>query len=209
MPKNSLKNWKFIPSLKGKQAQYHIFILRTLAIKGSKSCWDLALEFLKENEPKFSQWTKYQIDYERKNRNSSFNKRLKFLQSKHYVQKLGSLYKLTFKGEFLAFILDPGIIQEIHNDLFNETIQTITLEEKPPQFGIQENWTDKETEVFKSVFKDPTGNEIFSSIARRMIIAWKINMDDISEVELLKLLISRVKKQTKKLGKNSLKISFA
>lgn len=192
--------------MKGKQAKRHVFILRTLAIQGPKSCWDLAFESLK-CDPKFSILKKASVYYKRQKENSTFYKRLKFLESKNYVRQLGSIYKLTSKGLCLVFCLDPGIVQLMPNSLFNETFQQINLEKKPT-FLDEGDLTQKEIESFKAAFQNQIKNETLSFIIRRLLFAWKINLDEIGETELFRLIFTKIEREAKKQRRHIRKITF-
>ena len=192
MQKNVINEWKFIPSLKGIQKKNHIFILRTLTVQGPKSCWDLALEKLKHEEPRFSTLTKEAIYFKRMRENAKLNKRLRFLESKGYVEKLGSVYKSTLKGITLTIGVDPGVITSIPEGRLKETYNLRPSDEK---FVTSLISRDVDINKFKDDFKDPFKNENFSIMFRRMLIGWKINMDDISSEELYGLIIERVEKE--------------
>ena len=194
MPKNVINEWQFIPSLKGQQKELHIFILRTLAIQGPKSCWDLALEKLKHEEPRFAILTKDAIYHKRMGENSKLNKRLRFLESKGYVQKLGSIYKSTLKGMTLIIGVDPSIITLIPEERLKETYNLRPSNEK---FVLNHISTHVDINKFKDDFKDCFKNENFSIMFRRMLIGWKINMDDISSEALWGLIIERLEKGLK------------
>ena len=192
MQKNVINEWKFIPSLKGIQKKNHIFILRTLTVQGPKSCWDLALEKLKHEEPRFSTLTKEAIYFKRMRENAKLNKRLRFLESKGYVEKLGSVYKSTLKGITLTIGVDPGVITSIPEGRLKETYNLRPSDEK---FVLNHISTHVDINKFKDDFKDCFKNENFSIMFRRMLIGWKINMDDISSEELYGLIIERVEKE--------------
>lgn len=196
MRKSSLKKWNFIPSLKGKHAERHVFILSTLAIKGFMSCWSLALERIKE-KPEFGLWEPTTVYYERQKENSTIYKRLKFLESKKYVRKLGKTYKITAKGFFLIFALEPEIVRLLPDTFFNEPVMNINLKIKPAWLE-QRDLSQNEIESYKGIFQDSFRNENLSIIIRRCLYSWKINMDEIDEAEFFRLIISKIQKDAKK-----------
>jgi hypothetical protein len=194
MQKNGTNEWKFIPSLKGKHGKTHIFILRTLTIQGPKSCWDLALEKLKHEQPRlFMSPAKDTIYHSRMLENSKLNKRLRFLESKGYVEKLGSVYKATLKGITLIVGVEPNVITLIPENRLKETYNLQVLSQKP---NILNHISTKvNINKFKDTYKDSFKNENFSLMFRRMLVGWKINMDEISSEELYDLIITRVNKE--------------
>lgn len=193
MPKNVINEWKFIPSLKGKHGKTHIFILRTLAVQGPKSCWDLALEKLKHENPRlFMSPEKDTIYHKRMLENSKLNKRLRFLESKGYIQKLGSIYKSTLKGITLIIGVDPNVITSIPEERLKETYNLRASDEK---WLLNHMSTDVNINKFKDMYRDPFKNQNFSIMFKRILIGWKINMDEISSEALYGLIIERLQKE--------------
>jgi len=199
MPKNiAPQEWKFIPSLKGKHANRHIFILKTLMIKGPKSYCDLALAFLQQ-DPKFSTLTKASQYYEQRNQNTNFYRRCKFLEEKHYIKKFGSLYKLCGKGLFLVLAVDPKSLRNVKPAFLNDDAVDVDTLEKPewmPREESQKNALFDAT--VKEVSSDPLAADIFSFTARKILLNYKINMDEISSQQLFELLNEKISKKIKK-----------
>jgi len=195
------KEWKHVPSLKGKEAKRNIFILRKIGIK-PLSCWDLALEFLKL-DPKFGSWKKETIYYNRSRENPKIYRRLKFLLEKDYVKKLNSKYDWTLKGFLLVLATDPKFIQNLSPHRLNVDYPEVNVKDVTNiKFGWEDrNLSEKEVQVFKSMIpKDKVGSEIWSYAIKRLIFGLKINMDEISTKELVKALFTKVQKMAKKRG---------
>lgn len=193
------QQWSHIPSLRGKQVKRNLVVLRSLMFR-DLSTWDLAEKYIELTEPKWPGWSKIQRRGAQVSENASMYKRLKFLQEKNYVRKLGSIHKLTGKGFFLMFGLDPGVVRSMPWSRFNETITEIEFENKPG-FLTERNLTQREIQVLKSSFSNQIRNDVLSyTISRisRMLLAHKTNMDEISETELLRLILSKLEKEFKK-----------
>jgi hypothetical protein len=193
MPKNiAPEEWKFIPSLKGKHATRHIFILETLMSKGPKSYCDMALEYL-QLEPKFSTLNKANQYYRQRSENSTFYKRCRFLEEKDYVKKFGSLYKLSPKGAFLVLAVNPKILGSASRDFLDDTNDL----QKPEWLsGVNEEDTIKS---FQDGFKsNPIGADVLSFAARKILLAYKINLDEISSKDLFSLLYEKTAAKLRK-----------
>lgn len=191
--------WKHIPSLKGKQAIMNLSILRILATSPTpKSAWDLALEYLKRTESKFSFWDPNMIYKRRMLENSKMNRRLHFLEGKQYVKKLGSIYKLCPKGMFLLLFIDPKILRHLSPNFLNDDSVDVDNVELPKWFEIGET---KKDAFFKDTIEGFDCNlvtaDTFSFTAKKIVLAYKINMDDISSKDLIELLNEKVRSRIK------------
>lgn len=195
--------WKHVPSLKGKQAERNLGILRLLTVKKPMSAWDLALEYLKLTNEDFQFWNKDKIYHQRQIENAKMNRRLKSLVKNQYVRKLDSIYNLTAKGFFSLMAFDPTICRLMPNYRFNETLTEINLEK--PSFLNERDLSQQEVQSLKSAFQNQIANETLSFLIKRVLIAWKINLDDVEERELFHLIFRGLERRIKKLRKKSMR----
>jgi hypothetical protein len=186
-------SWKHIPSLKGKQASRNLIILRLLETSSTpKSVWDLALDYLKHTEKKFGVWDANKIYRERMKENAKMNRRLKFLEEKKYVKKLGSVYKLTGKGTILLFAIDPQVFSQVPASFFDD-------DDLGAEFDVAPNYVKQisKDHVLKSVNdlgSNSIKSETLSFIMRKAFLSFKINMDEIGSQELVELLGEKLSK---------------
>jgi hypothetical protein len=116
-----IQECRHIPTFTGKKARNNLFVIYALACKGDASCWDLALEYVRQTEPNFNNLTPDTVYRKRLVANATLNRSLLTLQLKGYVSKEGTLYKLTKKGDFLVIMLDPSLLMEkVLEEAFDE-----------------------------------------------------------------------------------------
>ena len=115
------KKWGFIPTLKGRQAQYNILAFKVLTEAAEASTWDLAKEYL-EMTGKWDLLDPNGQIVERMKKSTVFYRRMKNLLEKKYVDKDGSHFKLTVKGLLLALALFP---ETFHSSYMQESLLRI------------------------------------------------------------------------------------
>lgn len=151
-----IQECRHIPTFTGKKARNNLFVIYALACKGEASyasCWDLALEYVRQTEPNFNNLMPDTVYRKRLAANATLNRSLLTLQLKGYVSKEGTLYKLTKKGVFLVIMLDPNLLME-----------------KVPELAFDEPISEFVRGALTSLFH-----------------SWKVNLDEISEDDLIQL----------------------
>ncbi|RLI82364.1 hypothetical protein DRP04_04135 [Archaeoglobales archaeon] len=192
------RDWKHIPSLKGKQASRNLAILKLLAIK-PMSCWDLALEYLKLTEPDFAYWNPDTVFHRRQVENAKIYRRLQFLVEKEYVRKLGPIYKLTAKGLFFIFALYPPIIENMSFERLNETLNEYKIENaekvKTMLSSPECQLTHEKLEALRSSLKDPIVWKTLSYFTKQFLLRYKINLDELSEKDFINVIFEKLEKK--------------
>jgi hypothetical protein len=188
--KEASAEWKFIPSLKGKRAVRNLIILRLIATSPApKSAWDLALEYLKRTDPiKFGLWTPDTLYHKRQVENAKMNRNLRFLEDKRYVQKLGSVYKLSGKAIVLLFAIDPKILKHFSPALLND-VSDVDLEK--PEWVTRVRSQELLEAMSKELDSNTIASDTMSFAARKILLAYKINMDEIDSQQLMELLLDK------------------
>jgi len=125
-----IQECRHIPTFTGKKAKNNLFAIYALASEGDASCWDLALEYVRQTEPNFNNLTPDTVYRKRLVANATLNRSLLTLQLKGYVSKEGTLYKLTKKGTLLVIMLDPSLLmknapEEEFDELTSELVKGI------------------------------------------------------------------------------------
>jgi hypothetical protein len=183
--------WTHIPSLKGKQANRNLFILKTLMETPGHalSTWDIALEWLKETMgPKFNNTPGDTIYRRRTTENAAMYRSLRHLEKLKYVQKFGSLYKLTVKGILTLLILDSTIIGRASDSVWDIDMD-VSANINKDNFEGPKSW---DITFLKKMFSDPEVAGAFSGFFRRKLFALKINLDDIDSQELANFVFSTI-----------------
>lgn len=199
---------KIIPSLQGKQAKRHLTLLTLLITHGPQTTWDLAKLYLEKIE-KIGVKDNKTFFYYRAKENSIIYKRLKFLESKGYVRKEGSVYHPTVKAWFLLLFANPQCVSILP---FNHFIEEMSLESEDEQFlnsliKINEPQTSKLMEMVKTVFDNPVAAKGISETFRAFVWSLKINLDEIEGKQLVTLLISCIRRWRDKI-KNTEPFTF-
>jgi len=206
---------KIIPSLKGKHAKHHLAILTLLIVYGDKSTWDLAKLYLEKIEPqKVKPTDKKGFFYHRMTENSTIYKRLKDLEEKGYVVKIGKNYHATVKAWFLLMFLNPKIIEILPMERFNTTIAELQFDKPTEEFAsslFTENEPVKEEiiKTLQNLVKEPVAAKTWSDFFRNILWSWKINLDEIESKQLLELMFSQIKKLGEKIkNKNGITVKL-
>ncbi len=204
--------WKFIPSLKGKQAERNLFILRTLMISKTlgMSTWDMALEWLKETVPNFNRLHPDAIKGKRQVQNAAFDRRLKELEKMRYIRKIGSLYYLTAKGFFMMYIWDPSIVRSMRIEKFNTAFSDV-MEQRDADFvcGVArnlslspdgENMDQKGWNKIQELFSNDITCKTVTAAWKHALLSWKSNVDEMPVADFVQLIFSKVRKVCEKKG---------
>jgi hypothetical protein len=188
--------FKYVPSMKGKHVKRNLAIMRFIATeKKPLSAWDLAFEYLRLTQPQLWQtppeYRDATIYHERQKENSQMQRRLKFLLNKKYVKKLGSVYRLTAKGVFLLFVLDPSVAVDFTDSSVLEDLGD-TLKYRQLVDDTAGKYSLEQRQVFLGTLKDKDMAAGFSFMLKRKLFAWKINLDEIDSKELFNVLFSHL-----------------
>lgn len=193
--------WKHIPSLRGKQAQRHIIILRLLTVNQELSYVEIAKRYLEGVDP---DWAELQPDtkYHRYMKESAnIYKRMKWLEQKQYVKKVGSTYQITIKGFFLTLALDPRLLASL-------SISRL----KAQSFDVSENSVEQKNKLFESVWGAQEKENIFTNVQgswapllsdpvlrktmsyglKQRFLALKINFDEVAPETLPELMFTHI-----------------
>jgi hypothetical protein len=210
------EEWKHIPSLKGKQAERNLFILKSLLITQASgiSTWDLALQWLQATDKKFNTYEADTIYHKRQVENAKMNRRLNALTKMQYVRKEGSLFQLTGKGFTMTIIWDPSLINSMTISKLNAICSTILLSEEESTFlhnsvccllGSQNgtNMDEQAHQSMKQFLSEEVTCKTLSYLWKRILLSWKANVDDMPETDFVVRLIVEAQKQA---GKKGIKI---
>lgn len=216
--KRCKSEYSHILSLKGKNAPRIVFILCWLAAKGEQSCWDLALEYIKTFKAReYAEWCKDPhakaiIYHERQKENSALYRSLDLLMRKNYVEKNGSKYSLTIKGFLLAWILDPETLRNRIPEVLEKSDNEIQASLERIHFPAipKSEALSGFRRFLKNLYEYPLARKMFKSIAeaslQHILRDYKINIDEISEKELINLfndeIIKLLRKYLKKQGQS-------
>jgi hypothetical protein len=206
---------KIIPSLKGKHAKHNLAILTLLMVYGDKSTWDLAKLYLEKVEPqKVKNKTKEAFFHARMVENSTIYKRLKDLEQKGYVTKIGKVHHATVKACFLVMLVNPKIVEILPMERFNTTLAELQFDKPTEEFAstlIAENEPVKEEiiKTFQNLVKEPVAAKTFSELFRNLLWSWKINLDEIEAERLLELMFTQIKRLGEKIkSKNGVTVKL-
>lgn len=208
--------YNHIPSLKGKRAKRNIFILFSLAANGEQSCWDLALDYIKTFRAQdYNRWCKDPhfkaiLYHEQQKENGKLYRLLAYLLRKQYVEKKGSKYSLTLKGYLFAFVLFPETLKNRIPEILKISDNEIQALLEKVYFPLipNSNALNRFRKFLSNLQEEHLALEFFNSAVKatiqHIILDYKINLDEISEKELMNLLYSEILKLFSKYSEEKL-----
>jgi hypothetical protein len=165
---------------KGKQAKNNMYLLKTLYTTGPLTAWDLT-KTVRENN--------------RMSIHAIFTKRLRKLEKKGYVQKVGKKWVLHFKGIIAVLIVlpEPKPWNEKWTNIFEEYAKP--LADSPKKYTLNED--GKEIANLNDfaintpiVAREFERWEILADYVKKLINKGLINLDVIKNESLLSLIVT-------------------
>ncbi len=185
----------------GKEAAYHLAILKTLYKLNNATAWQIAKTITEAKKPilnKDIRETKSRKIYSVIQRK---NGRLNELAGKGYIEANEGLYELTIKGYVALAIKDPAIVDAENKDQsvekFREIIKDMPEDVANLPLGINVNRSEYKKGIGLFLDNVKSKPEVFKAIVEetKEVLAQGVDLDRIDIFTLVSLLMNR--KQTR------------